>query len=423
MPNRAGPYKRHSRGIGTVILCLALVSGSLQTAAWAASNFKVLRSFGPGYKGGGLYSGLAVDAKGDLYSTSWGGGKNDLGTVFELRPSGQGGWKEPVLHSFDRQTDGGDPRGTLLLDGGGNLYGTTSLGGPNIDGVVFQMAHGAGGWSFTVIDDFGSHGGVIADNLGNLYGTIGPGEYNEGAVTELSSDAERWEQTYLYSFCPKISSCPDGDAPATGVVFDSDGNLYGTTMLGGTGKGGDWGTAYELKYLPDGSWKHIVLHSFPANDGDGKLVYGGLVVDKSGNLYGTTTQGGGSGCGGPGCGTVYELVRAGNQWKETVLYNFSNPTKGAGPISSLTFDASGNLWGTGGGGSAQCNGGCGVVFKMTPGRRENGSIQSHTILAAPTANILAAAWFSTRREISTAPPRPAAHAAMESSTGLRRKTA
>jgi len=273
-----------------------------------------------------------------------------------------------VLHRFAPKTDGGGPFAGLVFGSGGNLYGTTSSGGTRDGGTVFELKRGSRGWTLTVLDNYGSSAGLILDKAGNLYGTIGPGKYGEGAVTELIRGSNDWREQLLYSFCPKINPCPDGAAPRAGVTFDGAGTLFGTTEYGGKGIGGDWGTAYELRHQSDGTWKHVLLHSFPAFSNDGKLVYGGLILDKSGNLYGTTLQGGGQGCGeGTGCGIVYKLTPTAKGWKETVLYNFANPANGAGPSSSLTFDATGNLWGTAGGGIGQCNGGCGVVFKMTPG--------------------------------------------------------
>jgi len=351
-----------------VVLSFSLAATLLPANAWGGAKFKVLHHFYAGKNNnGGLYGGLTLDSKGNLYGTTWGGGGGS-GTVFELMPSSEGVWTEKVLHSFDWRKEGNAPLGILLFDGDSTLYGTTSINGPSGVGAVFQLTYASGVWNSSVIADYGSHAGVVFDQAGNLYGNIGPGEYDEGAVTELVPGAGGWTQSYLYSFCRKVNPCLDGDAPISGVVFDSAGNLYGTTEYGGKGIGGDWGTAYELKKQSDGTWRHILLHSFPASANDGKLVYGGLVLDKSGNLYGTTLQGGGKGCGeGTGCGTVYELAPTAKGWKETVLYNFPNPKNGAGPSSSLTFDAFGNLWGTAAGGTGQCNGGCGVVFKMTPG--------------------------------------------------------
>ena len=355
---------------------LGLLLALSQASTSASPKFKVLHAFGLGYDGGGLYSSLILDARGDLYSTTWGGGSYGYGTVFELLPLAHKGWKERVLHSFDWRTDGNGATGPLALDDGGNLYGTTSQNGPNSQGAAFELSPSSKGrWIETRLYGFGARAhdgagplsGLLSDGTGNFYGTtVGGGDYEGGTVFELTPVSGGWQENVLFSFCHDINPCTDGDDVRAGLIWDSGGNLYGTTALGGTGKGGDWGTAYELKHLAGGKWKHIVLHSFPANDRDGKLVYGGLVIDKSGNLYGMTLQGGGAGCGGPGCGTVYKLTLTNRGWKETVLYNFSNPTKGAGPTSSLALDAFGNLWGTAGGGTGQCNGGCGVVFKMTP---------------------------------------------------------
>jgi len=356
--------------VGTIALSLALLAAE----AGASPKYKVLRSFGAG---GGLYGSLILDAEGNLYGESWGGGVYGFGTAFELSPSAGGHWKRKVLHSFDWRTDGNAPYGSLLLDAVGNLYGTTSENGIHSQGAAFELSPSSKGqWAETKLFAFGSghdgagpHAGFIADGSGNLYGTTyGGGEYDEGTVFELTPESDGWEETILYSFCANVNPCTDGDAVYAGLTWDSAGNLYGTTEYGGEGVGGDWGTAYELEHQPDGTWKHILLHSFPASANDGKLVYGGLVLDKLGNLYGTTLQGGGQGCGeGTGCGTVYKLTPTTTGWKETVLYNFANPKNGAGPSSSLTFDASGNLWGTAAGGTGQCEGGCGVVFKMTPG--------------------------------------------------------
>ena len=339
-------------------IVLLLLSG-----AWASPKFKVLHHFYAGNNNnGGLYGALALDAKGNLYGTTWGGGANGFGTVFELVPSGKDPWKEKVLHSFDWRTDGNAPRGTLLFDGNATLYGTTNMNGPNHGGTVFEMTRASGGWTFSVIDDYGSSAGVVLDQAGNLYGNIGPGVYDyNGAVTELVPGSNGWTQSYLYSFCEK-AYCPDGAIPVSGVIFDSAGNLYGTTEYGGTGQqGGNWGTAYELRHNSDGTWEHEVLYNFPGFYGDGVRLLAGLVLDKSGNLYGATIQGGSI-----DCGTVFKLTHGAKGWTESIVHDFTQPKSGCGP-SAVTFDAAGNLYGTAGGGTGQCEAGCGVVFKLTPG--------------------------------------------------------
>jgi uncharacterized repeat protein (TIGR03803 family) len=304
---------------------------------------------------GGLWGGLTLDAKGNLYGTTWGGGTYGRGTVFELSPVSGGRWKKKVLHSFNN-SDGVLRYSTLFLDSRGDLYGTTDL-------EVFEMTPASNGWNFGILENnYGSWAGVVLDQAGNLYGNIGPGEYSEGAVTELVRGSDGWTQSYLYSFCQE-AYCPDGSTPVSGVIFDSAGNLYGSTEYGGTGQLGGLGggTAYELKHKPDGTWQHVVLHNFPAFRGDGFYVYNGLVLDKSGNLYGAAAQGGSI-----DCGTVFKLTHVAKGWKESILHDFKQPTSGCGP-SRVTFDAVGNLYGTTvGGGGGDCNGGCGVVFKLTP---------------------------------------------------------
>jgi uncharacterized repeat protein (TIGR03803 family) len=310
-------------------MVLLVVVASLVSAprAQARSRYTVLHRFNAARDGSAPFAGLVLDQAGDLYGTTWGGGGTGaFGVVFELLPLHDGRWTGKVLHRFDPKAEGGGPLAGLAFDATGNLYGTTSTGGSQDGGTVFRLDPGSSGWTLTVLDNYGSNAGLILDEAGNLYGNIGPGKYDEGAVTELSPGVGSWKQTYLYSFCRNINPCPDGDAPISGVVFDGAGNLYGTTEYGGKGISGDWGTAYELQHQADGTWKHILLHSFPGSVNDGKLVYGGLILDKSGNLYGTTLQGGGKSCGeGTGCGTVYKLTPTAKGWKETVLYNFANP--------------------------------------------------------------------------------------------------
>jgi hypothetical protein len=144
--------------------------------------------------------------------------------------------------------------------------------------------------------------------------------------------------------------------------------LYGTTLTGGKGVGGDYGTAFELEHMPDGSWKHHLLHSFPAYPGDGLFADSGLLVDTSGNLYGTTEIGGRY-CGkGSNCGLVFELSpKVGGGWKETILHEFSGIKTGYSPGGPQVFDQAGSLYGIADGGAGQCA--CGVVYKLTPGAR------------------------------------------------------
>jgi len=350
---------------GVVALGLALLFDN----AWAGPRYKVDHFFGAGGGGGGLWGRLALGSNGNLYGTTIGGGAHDDGTVFELIREGDGSWTETVLHSFDGN-DGDFPFAGLVLGRNGKLYGTAHGGGPNAAGTVFQLTPGLNGWVFSVLSQSGSHANLIMDKAGNLYGPIGPGKYYEGAVTELVRGSKSWKENLLYSFCSPLlaeGSCPDGAVPFAEVVFDAAGNLYGTTEFGGIGKLGGLGggTAFQLKHKPDGTWQHILLHSFPSFPGDGQIVYAGLVIDKAGNLYGATQGGGGASSTG---GTIFKLSRNANgQWKETILYRFPKAYDGNSPGASLVFDKAGNLYGTTAlGGINACSNGCGVVFKLTP---------------------------------------------------------
>ena len=317
---------------------------------------KVLHSFN-GADGGNLFGGLILDAFGNLYGTGNAGGFG-FGTVFELTRSPNtagGGWTEKVLHSFNG-TDGAVPDAALIFDAAGNLYGTTTYGGGL--GNVFELTPAAGGgWTEKVLYNVGNvpFGGLIFDSAGNLYGTTYyGGTYGHGAVFELTPVADgSWTEEVLYSF---HNNDADGAGPYPTLIFDAAGNLYGTTYNGGFY---GYGTVFELMPAAGGGWTEKVLHSF--NGTDGAYLFGGLIFDAAGNLYGTTVVGGSH-----GYGTVFELTpAAGGNWTEKVLYSFhNNGTDGAEPgWASLIFDAAGNLYGTTLDGGTY---GYGTVFEITP---------------------------------------------------------
>jgi uncharacterized repeat protein (TIGR03803 family) len=284
---------------------------------------------------------------------------------------------DTVLHSFaGGPGDGSFPVATLVADPSGNFYGTTEYGGTNDLGAVVALApNGAESvlYAFAGGASDGAYpgGNLIEDSSGNLYGTTiegGAGQCSEdgcGTVFEISSGGT---ESVLYSF----SGLSDGASPQAGLVQDQAGNLYGTTYSGGVSTigsvncEGGCGTVFELSPA-NGSWTETVLYSF-ANGKDGANPLGGLVIDSAGNLYGTTSVGGGSiNCQGS-CGTVFELSPAGNgNWTEKVIYPFRGGGSGSNPSSTLYMSAQGNLFGTAPeGGSARCGGGCGLVFKLTP---------------------------------------------------------
>jgi uncharacterized repeat protein (TIGR03803 family) len=352
---RRNRFVRYAKGEVLAVLVVGLL---LAPVSWAGGGYKVLHAFGKGNDGGGLFDSLVVDAKGNLYGTTWGGGAYGYGTVFELTPDSGGRWTETILHSFCAKphcTDGALPFAGLVLDAAGNLFGAS-------DTATFEMTHKNGDWNFIILCDCITPS--VFDAAGNLYGIGGPGKHNGGAAVELSPVSGDWKETVLYSFCSQPPGCRDGEPPEWNVAWDAAGNLYGTTKFGGNGSpacpgSAGCGVVYQLEAVGSGKWKHHVLHRFAAFSGDGQLPYAGVVADSKGNIYGTTLQGGKS-------GTVFKLARLpdGN-WKETILYDFRNAGEdGGGPMGGVTFDRSGNLYGTAsGGGDPSCQ--CGVVFKMT----------------------------------------------------------
>jgi uncharacterized repeat protein (TIGR03803 family) len=346
------------------VLFPAVMALALAGNAWAAPRFKVLHSFHMSKNdGGGLYGSLALDAKGNLYGTNAGGGTYGYGTVFELTPQQNSEWTETILHSFNCKVESCSPSAGLVFDPAGNLYGMASSG----LGDVFELEPGSQGWTLTVLHDRGQAANLVLDQVGNIYGPMAAvGQYGDGAISELVR-SESWKETWLYSFCSHRDQkglCVDGWRPFAGVTWGSSGNLYGTTLYGGNspycGNVG-CGVVFELTPGKTGSWKETVLHSFPAFQGDGSVLYDGVILDTSGNVYGATYQGGSI-----NCGVIFKLTRkADGTWDETILHDFSN-REGGCSANPLTFDSKGNLWGTAQGGTGCKDGGCGVVFKMTP---------------------------------------------------------
>jgi uncharacterized repeat protein (TIGR03803 family) len=332
----------------------------------------VLHSFGNGTDGATPQGSLIFDAAGNLYGTTYSGGSayEFGGTVFELSPAEGSGWTETVLHSFSNNLiDGLNPSpGSLIFDAAGNLYGTTNNGGSYAieGGIVFELSPSLSGiWTETILHTFGNgsdgrypNAGVIFDAAGNLYGTTvmgGTAYYYGGTVFELSPGASGvWAETILRSFG---NSGTDPYSPFGGVIFDFDGSLYGTTAGGGYG----WGTVFELSPSASGNWKLKMLHGFGKGT-DGSEPNAGVIFDDAGNLYGTTLYGGSYG-GNESGGIVFELSpTAGSAWTEKVLHNFGNGKDGDIPnFGSLIFDAAGNLYGATKSGGAYY---AGTVFKI-----------------------------------------------------------
>ena len=316
-------------------------------------------------------SPLVIDGAGNLYGTSQYGGNQDNGLVFKLTPTGTG-WSETVLYYFcllSSCTDGRYPIAGLIIDAAGNLYGTTGSGGSHGYGTVFKLAPNGTSWTETVLYSFCPQTNcpdgafpeapLIMDAAGNLYGTtVDGGGHGYGTVFKLAPSGTSWTETVLYSFCPQ-TNCPDGQYPHTPVIIDGAGNLYGTTVGGGSQ---NYGVVYKL--TPSGtSWTQTVLYNFCVQNScvDGKYPQGGLVIDAAGNLYGTASGGGLY-----NSGAVFKLAPGSTGWTESLLYSFClqlNCSDGIYP-DSLIMDAAGNMYGT-----TLHDGtyGYGLVFKLAPG--------------------------------------------------------
>jgi uncharacterized repeat protein (TIGR03803 family) len=409
-PTNACNTTIHRLAIFCLVLLILLFTAETviaQTPTPAGSGtFKVLYHFRGGSDGANPYAGVILDKQGNLYGTTELGGAHGRGTVFQLTPSGSD-WAETVLYSFTGGTDGAYPSAGVIIDDAGNLYGATATGGDEncSCGTVFQLTPSASGWTLTTLYTFhGSDGaypgGGLTGRSGELSGTTTGGGSGFGTAFELRPSGSTWTLGHVYRFNgsngeePWANLTPDGygttlrggssgsgkvfdlryghqihvvhsfsptdkagSHPMGGLIRDSAGNLYGTTYAGSAH---NLGAVFQMTpslYLYD-TWNMHVLHSFSGVDG--ALSAAGVVIDKAGNLYGTTTWGGAD----PGyAGTVFQLS-PGKPWTETVLHSFSGGSDGSKPYAGVVLDDAGNLYGTTYSGGTF---GAGVVFQFTPG--------------------------------------------------------
>lgn len=314
-------------------------------------SLHTLYSFRGGMDGLGPQARVVFGPDGSLYGTTTNGGLG-FGTVFNLRPAAtacaavQCPWTETVLYRFAGGSDGAYPGyGDLTFDAAGNIYGTTSAGGGGCGnegcGTVFELSRSGSGWTESVLYSFagGTAGsepyfGVIFDGFGNLIGTTTV----SAAIYELTPSASGWTETTLHNF--------SGGDSGNGLV-DRQGTLYGTTLNG---------TVYEL-VLNGGRWNYELLYA-----GIEPALYATPAFDASGNLYGTAG-------GGVNFGVVFELTPGSNGWTYTDLFDFSGEqfSDGFAPVGGVVLDNSGNLYGTTElGGDENCGEGCGVVWEITP---------------------------------------------------------
>jgi uncharacterized repeat protein (TIGR03803 family) len=388
-----------------LVVVSAVLLLSATTPPVQAQTFTLLHSFTGGDDGANPLASLTRDNAGNLYGTTLIGGDRNAGTVFELDSTGtvtilysftgqQGDGKNPSAglvrdnwgnlwstlrdgighsvslgfvykvspagketkpHVFTGPTsDGATPEAALISDSTGTFYGTTAAGGANFAGTVFNLHAGKETllYSFTGTNGDGAYpeAPLVRDSAGNLYGTTMSGGVNAvGTVFKLDSTGQ---ETVLHAF-----NGVDGAQPVAGLILDQAGNLYGTTVSGTTSAG----TVFKVDTM---GMNFSTLYSF-SGGADGSNPLGPVVIDKKGNLYGTTQYGGNLSCGSShqGCGVVFKLSATG---KETVLHKFSG-SDGKIPSSGLVRDAAGNLYGTALRGGVQCSAsGCGVVFKIKP---------------------------------------------------------
>lgn len=362
-------------GEGGIHTCVDVGCG---TVFKMAKTGKLIWSYSfDGKNGFDPVAGVLRDAAGNLYGTTEYGGTVPTssnfgdGVVFKLDPSR----KETVLHRYkgcnvNGPHDGLYPRALLVMDASGMLYGTTLFGGvpSQCQGTAFAMTKAG---KQTILHRFsggtdggGPSDGLILGGVDSLFGvTSSGGTFNNGAGFQLGT---KGGETVLYSFMGGA----DGGFPVSILVADAAGNLYGTTLMDSSGNcGGQCGTVFELSPGSNG-WTQKTLYTFCQKSlcADGEMpLYGPLVLDNMGNIYGATNYGGYSNGGlcRSGCGVVYKLDPSGT---ETVLYTFKGGPDGAFPASGLFLDGKGNLYGTAtGGGDFKCfSDGCGVVFELSP---------------------------------------------------------
>ncbi len=284
-----------------------------------------------------------------------------------------------VLYNFTGGADGASPYAGLTMDAAGNLYGTTLDGGYYGGdecryagcGVVFKLTRTSSGWQFLTIHTFQGApdgaaplGGVTIGPDGSLYGTTAGGGSRPpcGTVYKLRQPLNAtgpWTETILYTFSP---SGGDGCGPQADVIFDQVGNIYGTTNGGGEGDcGNNAGCGAVFMLTPsNGTWAESVLHRFTEADGGNPMS--GLTIDRAGNLYGTTDWGGWATV--SGWGVVYELTPSASAWTETVLRYFRyGGIDGFAPIGGLFLDGFGHLYGVNNQGGPYSSG---TAFMLSP---------------------------------------------------------
>jgi uncharacterized repeat protein (TIGR03803 family) len=358
---------------GALAVAIVFVLTVAASPAAQAQTFRTIHTFTGKTDGGWPYAGVTIDKSGNLYGTAYEYGGKHFGAVYRMKPGGTFN----TLYTFTGGTDGGFPAGRVILGPNGTLYGMTQIAnGYTTYGTVFNLKPPATcgtsfcPWKITTLYTFkgkpdcdaqtSSYGDLAFDTKGNIYGaTWKGGAKNEGCVFKLTPNTTGgYTEKVIYSFG---GTSGDGQNPFTGLTLDTKGNLYGTTSDGGYYVGTNCavigcGTVYELVASSAG-YTEKVLYRFKGA-GDGLAPFGGVIFDSSGNLYGSTEDGGFA-----GAGAAFKLTPGANgTWSYAPLYSFSGvSTNFCGPYGNLAFDVAGNLYGT-----TWCSGGYGNVFKLTP---------------------------------------------------------
>ena len=350
------------------MMVLALIWLNMTTAA-LAQTYHVIYDFTGGQDGANPFTGLTIDAGGNIYGTAFSGGAAGFGTVFSLDNSGSG-WTLVPLYSFAGGSDGEGPVARLTLGPDGALYGSTSAGGAgscnNYNGyfgcgTVYEMrppprapASVMVSWGSNVLYRFSGsdgaypQGDLTFDQAGDIYGTtINGGSAGWGVVYSLTRSNGGWTQSVLY----QARGDGDGQYPWGGVAFDPSGSLYGVFSQNGPS---GYGAVYKLARSGSG-WTESTVHGFTYHGNDGASPQGGLIFDGAGNFYGTTVHDA------TGGGTVFEFTPSGGNWTYDFLYGFTGGID-LGPYDKLVMDAAGNLYGTT---FADGQYGYGSVFKLT----------------------------------------------------------
>jgi uncharacterized repeat protein (TIGR03803 family) len=343
-----------SSRLSLILLAAAATSFVMGPPAMAQEE-KILHNFpiANGLDGYAPIGGVTFDANGSLWGTTSLGGAYGGGVVYKLY-SPNGPWSaEQIVHSFNPNSeDGFSPYSGVIIglkDGfyRGNVYGTTREGGAHGAGTAYELSQLPGGaYSEKILHSFNGNGtdganpvsNLVFDSKGNLYGTaLGGGSEGVGAVFELMPETGgTWSEKILHSFS---NNGADGSSPWSTLILDASGNLYGTTSSGGAYS---CGIVFELTPRAKGSWTETIVHSFADDSTDGCGPQAGLVVDRFGTLYGTTNAGGTY-----GYGTLYNLTQAGGVWTETILHNYASNGDGAYPsLGALCIDGQGYPVGT-----------------------------------------------------------------------------